>query len=271
MANKQQNQGGPQSGRGGTTQQQPARHMPTGSPATRGAQQQHTRQGADPQPTGQAIPLTDEQRQGLAREGRDLNPNRGEQREFDHDNDQGDHEQHQDRDAGDGEGTFMQPENHGEAEAAVGSQNIQQLKGDGDTASKVSADTLGRLHPDPVRAPGTPPIAGRSAAHDELDRQEQIQRDTTALQQDASRRTEMVRQNAASPALTPATAGNPGEATVTMVSPREFFLQLADGRKVRFTKGPQEVVESLVDHYYVKAHKVTRYQPNPQDNRQPVG
>lgn len=257
MANKQ-NQGGQQSGRGGTTQQ-PARHMPAGSPATRGAQQQHTRQGADPQPTGQAIPLTDEQRQGLGREGRDL------------DHDQGDPEQHQDRDTGDGEGTFMQPENHGEAEAAVGSQNIQQLKGDGDTSSKVSADTTGRLHPDPVRAPGTPPIVRRSAAHDELDRQEQIQRDTTALQQDASRRTEMVRQNAASPALTPATAGNPGEATVTMVSPREFFLQLADGRKVRFTKGPQEVVESLVDHYYVKAHKVTRYQPNPQDNRQPVG
>jgi hypothetical protein len=53
----------------------------------------------------------------------------------------------------------------------------------------------------------------------------------------------------------------PNEPTVTMVFPKEVRLTLPDHSVVRFEAGPQEVPESLIDNWYLKANGVKKYEP----------
>lgn len=74
----------------------------------------------------------------------------------------------------------------------------------------------------------------------------------------AAKITEKIVANAKIEPLTPANAFA-DEPTATMISPREFYVLLQDGRRVQFKKGTQEVCESLQNHSYVKAHGVELY------------
>jgi len=51
-----------------------------------------------------------------------------------------------------------------------------------------------------------------------------------------------------------------GEKTKTMRVPKGFRVRTPDNFIVVFSEGAQEVPESLVEHYYVVAHKVEPYQ-----------
>jgi hypothetical protein len=48
--------------------------------------------------------------------------------------------------------------------------------------------------------------------------------------------------------------------TVTMVFPRAVLLTLQDASRILFPEGTNEVPLSLVDHFYLKAHGVTKYE-----------